>query len=104
MWAALRRLAGRLEAHYRLVLGAFVVLQWCGLLALALAARHNGWLYYHGGDGTWYWSDAWALGHFRLPHASIGYGLPYLWSPAGAAMGPTLFSGLPFVLLLNGLV
>ena len=32
------------------VLGGLILTQWLGVLALALSVRHNGWLYYAGGD------------------------------------------------------
>jgi hypothetical protein len=93
-----------LERERRAVLASVVAAQTAIALAVALTARHDGWLYYHGGDSTWYWSNTSALGHFRLPFAQIGFGLPVLWSPAGAVLGPSLLSGLPFVVLVNALV
>jgi hypothetical protein len=98
------RAAAALEAHHRLALAALVVLQWAGVTAIALTATHNGWLYHHGGDATFYWSDAHALGHLQLPRTEIGYLVSIVWAPAAAVLGPSLLSGLPFVLLLNGLV
>jgi hypothetical protein len=105
-WARRRAaaLVALLEREYRIVLAAVLVAQTAAALTVALTARHNGWLYYHGGDATWYWSNAVALGHFRLPFALISFGLPALWSPAGALLGPSLLSGLPFVVLFNTLL
>src|SRR5581483_1455132 len=34
------------------VLAPLLLLQWAALLAFALTVRHNGWLYYQGGDET----------------------------------------------------
>ncbi len=96
--------AAAIERNRRLVLAAVVVAQWAGVLAIALSARHNGWLYYHGGDGIWYWTSAWALGHLTLPATQIGFGLAVFQAPVAAFLGPSLLSGLPFVLLLNTLV
>ena len=36
------------------VLAALVGIQWIAVLALALTVRHNGWLYYAGGDQLWH--------------------------------------------------
>jgi hypothetical protein len=100
----LRAAAAAIERHRRAVLAGIVVAQWGGVLAIALTARHNGWLYYHGGDGVWYWTTSWALGHFTLPATQIGFGLGALQSVGAAFLGPSLLSGLPFVVLLNALV
>jgi hypothetical protein len=83
---------------------AIVVCQWCAVGAVAVAATHNGWLYYHGGDGVYYWTTAWALGHFTIPQAQIGFGLGVFQALGAAFLGPSLLSGLPFVLLVNVLV
>jgi hypothetical protein len=96
--------AATLERHRRLVLVAIVVCQWCGVGVVALAATHNGWLYYHGGDGVYYWTTAWALGHFTIPQAQIGFGLGVFQALGAAFLGPSLLSGLPFVVLVNVLV
>jgi hypothetical protein len=93
-----------LVRHRRLVLAAIVVAQWGGVAVVALAARHNGWLYYHGGDGVFYWTTAWALGHFTIPSAQIGFGLGVFQAFGAAFLGPSMLSGLPFVLLLNVVV
>lgn len=102
--ALLRTAGDALERRRRLVLALIVVAQWGGVLAIALAARHNAWLYYNGGDGVYYWTGAWALGHFTLPFAQIGFGLASLQAIGGAFLGPSMLSGLPFVILLNGLL
>jgi hypothetical protein len=86
------------------VLAAIVVAQWAGVAVVAVAARHNGWLYYHGGDGVFYWTTAWALGHFTIPSAQIGFGLGVFQAFGAAFLGPSMLSGLPFVLLLNVVV
>ena len=54
------------------VLGPLLVVQWLALLVLALTVRHNGWLYYQGGDQTYYWTDAHLLSHWTLPTAEVG--------------------------------
>ena len=46
------RRAGELLSSIRpaYLLGALLVVQWLALLAFAVTVKHNGWLYYAGGD------------------------------------------------------
>jgi hypothetical protein len=73
-------------------------------VSLALSVKHNGWLWYSGGDATEYWSEEWSLAHGLLPHTFLGVGVPalYLWVPIVA--GPTLLQGLPPIVILQVLV
>lgn len=86
------------------VLGAFVVVEWLAVLALALTIRHNGWVYYQGGDQLWYYSLGWLLGHGTLGYALVGYGWPTALAPISLFAGPNLVSALPAIVLLNVLV
>ena len=39
------------------VLGSLLIVQWLALLVFALrVAERNGWLFYQGGDQTYYWT------------------------------------------------
>ena len=77
------RRAGELLSSIRpaYLLGALVVVQWLALLAFAVTVKHNGWLYYAGGDQLWHYSGAYLLAHGHLPPALVGYG----WSKIGRA-------------------
>ena len=86
------------------VLCGFVVVQWLAVLALALTVRHNGWLYYAGGDQLWHYSGAYLLAHGHLPPSLVGYGWSVLTAPLAAVAGPSLVSALPGMLLFNTLV
>jgi hypothetical protein len=86
------------------VLGAFVLAQWAALLVFALTVRHNGWLYYAGGDQLWHYSGAYLLAHGHLPPAFVGYGWSILLLPFAAVAGPNIVSALPAIVLLNTLV
>jgi hypothetical protein len=86
------------------VLGGLILLQWLAVLALALTVRHNGWLYYAGGDQLWHYSGAYLLAHGHLPPAYVGYGWSVLLAPLAALAGPNLVSALPGIVLLNTLV
>jgi hypothetical protein len=86
------------------VLGGLIVSQWLAALALALTVRHNGWLYYAGGDQLWHYSGAYLLAHGHLPPAYVGYGWSVLLAPLAAVAGPNLVSALPGIVLLNTLL
>jgi hypothetical protein len=86
------------------VLGALLVVQWIAVLALALTVRHNGWLYYAGGDQLWHYTGAYLLGHGDLPPSFVGYGWSILLLPIAPLAGPNLVSALPALVLFNTLV
>jgi hypothetical protein len=86
------------------VLAGLILVQWLAVLALALTVRHNGWLYYAGGDQLWHYTGAYLLAHGNLPPAYVGYGWSVLLAPFAAVAGPNLVSALPGIVLLNTLV
>jgi hypothetical protein len=86
------------------VLGPLLVLQWLCLLALALTAEHNGWLYYQGGDQSYYWTGAHQLSQWTLPVALVGYAWSYLLIPIAFFAGSNVLSGLPAVIVLDALI
>ena len=49
------------------VLGAIMLVGWGVAVAAGRIAGHDGWLYYHGGDGTWYYTTSWVLGNGHIP-------------------------------------
>ncbi|MFL5946116.1 MAG: glycosyltransferase family 39 protein [Gaiellaceae bacterium] len=86
------------------VLGALVGVQWIAVLALALKVRHNGWVYYAGGDQLWHYSGAYLFAHGDLPRALVGYGWSILLAPVAVFAGPSLASALPALVLFNTVV
>jgi hypothetical protein len=86
------------------VLAPLLGIQWLAVLALALTVRHNGWLYYAGGDQIWHYTGAYLLAHGHLPPAYVGYGWSILLLPVAAIAGPNLVSALPAMVLFNTLV
>lgn len=81
-----------------------LAVQWLAVVALAVTVRHNGWLYYQGGDQTYYWTQSHLLTEWTLPVTAIGYGWSYLLTPIALFAGANVLSGLPVVLVLNVLV
>jgi hypothetical protein len=86
------------------VLGPLLAVQWLALLGLALSVHHNGWLYYQGGDQTYYWTSARSLSQWTLPVTLVGYAWSYLLAPVALFAGPNLLSGLPAVVVFNTLI
>ena len=86
------------------VLGGLVCVQWLAVLTLGLTVRHNGWLYYAGGDQLWHYTGAYLLAHGHLPPSYVGYGWSLMLLPFAAIAGPNLVSALPAIILLNTLV
>jgi hypothetical protein len=86
------------------VLSTLVVAQWLALLALALTVRHNGWLYYMGGDQLWHYTGAYRLVHGEIVPPLVGIGWVTVLAPIAWLAGPNLASALPAIVLLNVLV
>ena len=104
-WETLPRARAWLEAvrPAKLLVPA-IAIQWLTTLALALTVRHNGWLFYQGGDQLWYYVSSWVLVHGQIPTAFIGHGWPALLAPISALAGPTLVPALPGIVLFDVLV
>ena len=86
------------------VLAGLVAVEWACVLALALTVRHNGWIYYQGGDQLWYYSLGWLLGHGEIGTTLVGYGWAVVLAPFARIAGPNLVSALPAIVLFNVLV
>ena len=102
--AAFRRRALGLAARPLPVLGALVAVQWLALLAFALTVRHNGLVFYQGGDQINYTTSAWLLGSGSLPPAILGWGWPVVLLPFGWLAESDYVSFLPAVIGLHVLV
>jgi len=86
------------------ILVALALLQWICLAVFAATVRHNGWLFYQGGDETYFYTSAWAVGHGHLPYAVIGYAWSLVISPITWIAGPSLLDALPLIVLLQVVV
>ena len=104
-WATVPRVRSWLE-NVRPVklLAPAIALQWLSTLGLALVVRHNGWLYYQGGDQLWYYGSGWLLSHGVLPRTLVGPGLAVVDAPLARVAGPNLVTALPAIVLFNVLV
>jgi hypothetical protein len=86
------------------VIATFVAVEWIAVLALALTVRHNGWVYYQGGDQLWYYTLGWLLGKGQLTQTVVGYGWSFFLTPLTWIFGPDLVAALPAIVLFNVLV
>jgi hypothetical protein len=104
-WETLPRIRDRIEAlEPRYVLPTAIVVQWLTTLALALAVRHNGWLYYQGGDQLWHYISGWLLAQGKLPYPLVGPEWPAILAPITTFGGPTVVPALPAIVLLDVLI
>jgi hypothetical protein len=86
------------------VVAGLITVQWIALIALALTVRHNGWLYYAGGDQLWHYTGAYLLAHGHLPPSYVGYGWSFLLAPLALVTGANLVAALPGIVLFNAIV
>jgi hypothetical protein len=102
------RLAERLRPLGRyepwVVLGPLALVQWLCLVAFVLTVRHNGWLFYQGGDQTFFYTSSWVVGHGYIPDAAIGWGWSYILVPVTWIFGPSFLSALPAIVLIQVLI
>ena len=56
-----------------IVLAPLVVAQWVVLAVFAFTVQRNGWLFYQGGDQTWFYTSAWELAHGRIRRVRHGH-------------------------------
>jgi hypothetical protein len=86
------------------VLAALVVGQWVAVAVFALVVRHNGWLFYQGGDETFYYTDSWVISHAHIPESEIGFAWSYLLSPLALIVGPNYLTALPVLIVAQAVV
>jgi hypothetical protein len=104
-WETLPRVRAWLESvRPATLLVPAIAVQWITTLALALTVRHNGWLFYQGGDQLWYYHGGWLLAHGQIPVAFVGVGWSAFLAPVAALGGPTLVPALPAIVLFDVLV
>jgi hypothetical protein len=98
------RVAERLRplARYEpwIVLAPLVVAQWIAVGIFGITVQRNGWLFYQGGDQTWFYTSAWVLAHGHVPETLVGYAWALAQLPLAAIAGPNFLDGVaPLVVL-----
>jgi hypothetical protein len=86
------------------VLLPLVALQWILLGAFVLTVRHNGWLFYQGGDETFFYTSSWSIAHGHIPDAAIGWGWSYVLAPVAAIFGTNFLAALPAIVLIQTVI
>ena len=69
-----------------------------------MIASHNGWQFYNGGDGSWYYTTTTVLAHGHIPQATLGFGYSLVLAPIVHFAGPNAMLGLPMIVVFNQLV
>jgi hypothetical protein len=80
------------------------VAQWIVVAIFALTVQRNGWLFYQGGDQTWFYTSGWEVAHGRIPESLVGYLWPFALVPLTWIAGPDFLNGLPAIVLFQVLV
>jgi hypothetical protein len=101
---ALGKRLGPLGREPWAVLAPLIIAQWLAVGIFALTVRHNGWLFYQGGDQTWFYTSAWVVGNGEIPETLVGYAWPIVLTPLPMLAGANFLSGLPGLLLFQFLV
>src|SRR6266540_1869704 len=94
----------RLGRQPWIVLVPLVAAQWLAVAIFALTVQRNGWLFYQGGDQTWFWTSAWVLAHGHIPETLVGYAWPLVQTPLAAVAGPDFLDGVQALVALQFLV
>jgi hypothetical protein len=84
-----------------IVLVPLVLVQWAAVAAFALSVERNGWLFYQGGDQTYYYTGAWMLANGELPPAWVGHGWSVMLAPIAFFAGPNVLDALPAIVLFQ---
>jgi len=86
------------------VLAVLVVAQWIAIAIFAQIVRHNGWLFYQGGDQTQFYTNAFTLSHGHIPESEIGYAWSYILAPIAGVFGANAVAALPAIILSQVLI
>jgi hypothetical protein len=95
---------GWLRREPWVVLLPLVGVQWLAILIFALSVPRNGWLFYQGGDQTFFYTDSWVLAHGHIPESKVGYAWSLLLAPFPALFGPSFLAAVPAIVILQVLV
>ena len=86
------------------VLVPLLLLQWGALVAFVETVRHNRWLFFQGGDQTFFYTSAWVLAHGHVPYSWVGYAWSFVLAPLTWIFGPNVLAALPAIVLIQTLV
>ena len=90
--------------RYGWLSGPLLIGEWVVNYRAAMIAVHNGWQFYSGGDGSWYYTTTTVLAHGHIPQATLGFGYSLVLAPIVHFAGPNAMLGLPAIVVFNQLV
>ena len=95
--------AGHLARRRRplVSLAVLAVVQWLAILVFALTVRHNGWLFYQGGDQIWLLTTGWLLGQGDLGADLHRLRLAARGRSDHGCTGPSFVNAMPPVIALQ---
>jgi len=91
---------GRLSGEAVFLIAA-VLAQWVAVAVLVFSVERNGWLFYQGGDQTFFYTIAWIVSHGHLPVTGIGYAWSLVEAPIAAVAGPSFLNALPGIIAIQ---
>jgi hypothetical protein len=83
------------------VLAPLVVAQWIAVAIFTRTIERNGWLFYQGGDQTWFYTSGWVVAHGHVPETFVGWVWALAMVPVAAIAGPSFLDGVPAVVLFQ---
>jgi hypothetical protein len=83
------------------VLAPLVVAQWIAVAVFTQTIERNGWLFYQGGDQTWFYTSGWVVAHGHVPETFVGWVWAVAMAPVAAIAGPSFLDGVPAVVLFQ---
>ena len=92
------------RADARVALASLVLLQWVCVALFATSVEHNGWLWYQGGDQSFYYTSAWLLNDGEVARTGISHLWPYVLAPLALPFGASALEALPAIVLFNVVV
>ncbi len=84
-----------------ILVATLIVAQWLAVGLFALTVQRNGWLFYQGGDQTWFYTSAWVLSEGRIPETFVSWLWATVLTPVAAIAGPDFLTAVPVVVLLQ---
>ena len=83
------------------ILAALVVAQWIAVGIFTTRVQHNGWLFYQGGDQTWFYTSGWIVAGGHVPETLVGWVWALAMAPVAAIFGPSFLDGAHVVVLFQ---
>jgi hypothetical protein len=77
------------------------VIQWLAVGVFALTVERNGWLFYQGGDQSWFYTSGWVVANGHVPETFVGWVWALAMTPIAALAGANFLAAAPAVVLVQ---